>query len=197
MCKTLSVAAALVIGLCLQSSFVSAEEPQSDHRNVLMKLKLSVPENQKDREYLGIKNSSGKMSLAQIRAEVLIIEIFSMYCPHCQKHAPTANKLYHAIDSRKEFRDKIKYIGIGVGNSKYEVGIFKQKYSPPFPLFDDGAYTIANSLSGIGTPHYVGIRTDNGSKFEVFYSKSGGFTDAEEFLNMIVKESGIQRGGSR
>lgn len=194
--KLLSIIAGLIVP-CLFSSFLWAQEAQSDYRNALMKLTLYVPEDPKEREYLGIKSSSGKMSLTQIKSEILVIEIFSMYCPHCQKHAPTANKLYHAIDSRKEFRDKIKFIGIGVGNSQYEVGIFRQKYSPPFPLFDDRACVVANSFTGIRTPYYLGIRVNNGSSFEIFYSNAGGFTDAEEFLNMIVKESGIQRGGSR
>lgn len=194
--KLLSVATGVMF-LCLLSSFLYAQEAEIDYKNALMKLKLNVPEDPKERDYLGIKSSSGKISLAQIKADILIVEIFSMYCPHCQKHAPAANKLYHAIDSRKEFRDKIKFIGIGVGNSPYEVGIFRQKYSPPFPLFDDKAYAVANSFTDIHTPHYFGIRINSGSRFDVFYSKLGGFTDAEEFLNMIVKESGIQRGGSR
>lgn len=195
--KQLSLALGVLVFFSMLSATLSAQEAPYDYRNALMKLKLQVPEDQKDLKYLGIPASKGKMSLSQIKAEVLIVEIFSMYCPHCQKHAPTANKLFQAIDSRKEFRDKIKFIGIGVGNSSYEVGIFKQKYNPPFPLFDDRAYVVANTFTEIRTPHYFGIRIKNGSVLEVFYSKLGGFNDAEEFLNMIIKESGIQRGGVR
>lgn len=74
-----------------------------------------------------------------------------MYCPHCQKHAPDANKLFRVLDSRKDIRNKVKMIGIGVGNSRYEVGIFKDKYSSPFPMFDDRDSVALSTISGIYT----------------------------------------------
>ena len=89
-------------------------------------------------------------------------------------------------------RDKIRMIGIGVGNSPYEVKFFKEKYSPLFPLFDDRSSAVVNAFSGILTPHYFGLKMNKDSTFEVFYSKSGGYTDAGEFLDMIVKLSGIK-----
>ncbi len=191
-----SVAMGLVLFLAVVSSQVSAQETDTDFTGVIQKLKVYAPEDHQDAAYLGLQGMKGKVPLSQIKAEVLIVEIFSMYCPFCQKHAPDANKLYQAIDSRREFRDKIKMIGIGVGNSPFEVGIFKKKYSPPFPLFDDRDAAVANSFSGLRTPHYLGIRSKN-ANLEIFYSESGGFSDPEEFLKMMVKESGIQRGGSR
>jgi len=168
---------------------------EKDYSGALKDLLLFVPDKAEDRAYLGMKEKSGKIPLTKIKADILIVEIFSMYCPHCQKHAPVANKLYQAIDSKEEFRDKIKMIGIGVGNSPYEVGIFKEKYSPPFPLFDDRNSAVVNAFGGILTPHYFGLKMYKNSSFEVFYSKAGGFTDADEFLKMIVKSTGITLGG--
>lgn len=175
----------------------SVSGAERDYTKELTNMKIFVPEDSADRMYLGIKEKSGQISLSQIKTEVLIIEIFSMYCPHCQRHAPIANKLYQAIDSEPQFRDKIKMIGIGVGNSKYEVGIFQDKYSPPFPLFDDRNSAVVNAFGGILTPYYFGLKMIDDSTFEVFYSRAGGYKDAEEFLEMIVKLSGIKLGGDQ
>jgi len=167
-------------------------DADKDYNQELKNVRLFVPEDARMRAYLGIKEKSGQIPLENIKGDILIIEIFSMYCPHCQRHAPEANKLYNAIDSRADLRDKIKMIGIGVGNSKYEVGIFREKYSPPFPLFDDRNSSVLNTFVGILTPHYFGLKIKPDSTLEVFYSEAGGFTDAGEFLDMIVKLSGIK-----
>jgi thiol-disulfide isomerase/thioredoxin len=194
--RSLSSAIGGVVILFLLSPLLWAQDTPNDYRSAIAKLKLHVPEDPGARKYLGIQASSGKMSLSQIKSEIVLIQIFSMYCPPCQRHAPAANKLYQAIDSRKELKDRIKMIGIGMGNSQYEVEVFKDKYSPPFPLFDDRDSAIADLFTGIRTPYYIGLRNRTGSEPEIFYSKPGGFTNAEEFLDtIIVKASGIQLGG--
>ena len=135
-------------------------------------MKLSVPDDPDVKAYLGIKQKSGQFMLSDIDGEIIIIEIFSMYCPYCQKHAPMANKLYQAIEEGKETRGKVKLIGIGVGNSAYEVKFFKKKYGVPFPLFDDANSAVLNSIRGIRTPTYFGIRK-NGKTLSVFLYTAG------------------------
>jgi len=181
----------LVFLLIAASTAWAVSASDKDYSEELENLRLFVPEDAQMRAYLGIKEKSGQISLDKIKTDILIIEIFSMYCPHCQKHAPVANEFYQAIESNKDLRNKIRMIGIGVGNSPYEVGFFKEKYSPPFPLFDDRNSAVVNSFSGIRTPHYFGLKMKADSTFEVFYSKAGGYTDAAEFLAMMVELSGI------
>ena len=184
-----------IVVLVLMSPLLLAQDAPNDYRSAATRLKLSIPENPEARTYLGIKASAGTMSLSQIKSEIVLVQIFSMYSLACQRHAQAANKLFQAIDSRKELRDRIKMIGIGMGNSQFEVGVFKDKYSLIFPLFDDRDSTIADLFSGMRTPYYIGFRNGNGSGPEIFYSKPGGFTNTEDFLNSFVKASGIQLGG--
>ena len=181
--------------LVLLSPLLWAQDTPSDYRNAVAKLKLQVPEDPAARKYLGIQAPSGKIPLSQIKSEFVLIHVFSMYSLPCQRHAPAANKLYQAIDSRKDLKDRIKMIGIGMGNSQFEVGVFRDKYSVSFPLFDDGDSSIATLFSGMRIPCYIGLRSGNGEEPEVFFSKPGGFTEAEDFLDSFVKASGIQLGG--
>jgi len=79
-------------------------------------------------------SGSGSFKIPQIKAKVVIIEIFSMYCPYCQKDAPGVNELYLLIENNADIKNKIKLIGIGAGNSSYEVEVFKKTYTVPSPF---------------------------------------------------------------
>jgi len=181
-----------IVIVLLSATFLSAgsELPQiQDYSKAITQVKLGVPDDPDVKTYLGLRQKSGQIMLGDIDGEIIIIEIFSMYCPYCQKHAPTANKLFQAIEEGKETRGKVKLIGIGVGNSAYEVKFFKKKYGVPFPLFDDANSAVLNSLRGIRTPTYFGIRK-NGKTLSVFFTQQGPYDDAQTFLQAVLKKTG-------
>jgi AhpC/TSA family len=169
---------------------VSAE-PETVYSKGLAQIKLLVPADAQVRGYLGLAQESGQFSLSEVKADILIIEIFNMYCPFCQRHAPMANRLFQTIQGRDDLKERVKFIGLGITNSAYEVNIFREKYSVKFPLFEDKAWSIVNALPGIRTPHYFGLRK-NGNSMELFLSKQGSFDNEGEFLGDILKDSGIQ-----
>lgn len=152
-------------------------------------IKLNIPEDQSFRKYLGIKQKEGQFILPQTRQGILIVEIFNMYCPHCQHYAPKVNELYTRINARPDTKGRVILLGIGVGNSPFEVNIFRKKYNIAFPLFDDKSYSVANKLEGVLTPHFFGMILDGKGGYRVFYSQDGGFENAEEFLNNLLKLS--------
>ena len=73
----------------------------------------------------------------QVDSEVLIVQIFNFYCPHCQKEAPNVNALYRAISASPGIKSRIKVLGIGAGNSSYEVNAFRDLFRIKFPLIPD------------------------------------------------------------
>ena len=101
------------------------------------------------------------------------------------------NELYRSMQARKDLKNKIKLIGIGVGNSDFEVNFFRKKYEIPFPLFSDEEYSIHKTLGEVRTPYFIGVRLKSDGSSEVFYSKLGGFKDADKFLELMVKLSGL------
>jgi hypothetical protein len=156
-------------------------------------IKLNVPEQKEIRKYLGIKQDSGQVTLPQLRQGILIVEIFNMYCPHCQHYAPKVNELYSKINTRPDTKGRVVMLGIGVGNSPFEVNIFRKKYNVAFPLFDDKGYGVANRLDGVLTPYFFGIILDGKGGYRVFYSLNGGFENADEFLNNLLKLSSVTK----
>jgi len=149
-----------------------------------------IPQDARAQSYLGL-SGTGQFTIAQIEAKVVIIQIFSMYCPVCQKEASRVNKLYRTIQKRKDLKDKIKMIGIGTGNSPFEVGFFRKKYEVPFPLFPDENLSIHEILGELRTPYFIGVKINRDGSDEVFYSRLGQFNDPNSFLKRIVELSGL------
>ncbi|MCG6945090.1 MAG: redoxin domain-containing protein [Deltaproteobacteria bacterium] len=152
--------------------------------------KLLIPQDARAERYLGL-SGPGQFTIAQIEAKVVIIQIFSMYCPVCQKEAFRVNKLYSTIQKRKDLKDKIKMIGIGTGNTPFEVGFFQKKYEVDFPLFSDENLSIHQILGELRTPYFIGVKINRDGSTEVFYSRLGQFRDVNSFLKRIVELSGL------
>jgi len=152
---------------------------------------LPIPQNEIEKSYMGI-SGEGNFRVGQIKAKVLIIEVFNFYCPHCQQVASRVNELYQAIQEHPTRKEKIKIIGIGIGNSPYEVNLFREKYHVPFPLFPDRNMSISKMLDIEATPTFIGVKTNDKGTQEQFFFKTGGFPDASQFLTEIIKLSGLE-----
>jgi thiol-disulfide isomerase/thioredoxin len=158
---------------------------------VLPLFDLRIPEDLDHKRYLGL-TGKGTFQIPQIKAQVVLIEIFSMYCPVCQREAPKINALLKAIEKNK-LQDKIKLIGIAANNSAFEVEFFMKSYDVLFPLFADADMAIYNALGGeIRTPYFIAVKTTEKGIPEIFHTHLGGFEDTDQFLQLIIQESGLK-----
>ena len=134
--------------------------------------------------------------IPQIKAQVVLIEIFSLYCPQCQKIAPGIEELYQIIENDPDLKDKIKLIGIGAENSFYEVEVFKKTYHTTFPLFPDNDFTIHKALGDVRSPYFIAIKINKNGTHEVVHSDLDSFKEAHAFLELIINASGLKSDNS-
>ena len=147
--------------------------------------------NEAEKQYLGLESTSGAFGLSDIRAKVLIIWLFDMYCPNCQKAAPRVNEVYRLVNSGRHSND-IKLIGVGAGNSSLEVASFKKKLAIPFPAFPDENLKMAEIMSKSVYPYFLVLRLEQGEKIEVVFGRKLSVFDPSGFLALVTKESGLK-----
>lgn len=180
----------IIFFIGLTGAALAANKPPQKGKG-LPTINLPVPKNPDEINYLGIPGT-GTFKIAQIKAKVVIVEIFSMYCPYCQKDAPGINELYRLIESKPDIKNKIKIIGIGAGNSSYEVEVFRKTYNVPFPLFPDKDFTIHKAYGEVRTPYFMVVKINEDGTHQIVHTQLGEYPGAEPFLELVLKSSGLK-----
>jgi peroxiredoxin len=144
---------------------------------------LLTPEEDVYQDYLGLDGSKETFKLRDIKADFVLVQIFSMYCPVCQREAPAVNDIYEMI-GQSGSGDKLKLLGIAPGNSSFEVSVFRDRYDIPFPLIPDGDYVWHKIMGEVGTPYFVLVKLGTG---EILMDNLGSFGTAQEFFEAIME----------
>lgn len=135
--------------------------------------------------YLGA--TDGPLKVSDINADFLLVEVFSMYCPICQRDAPEVNDMERKI-MEADPEGSIKLIGIGAGNTPFEVDFYAKKFQVGFPLFHDADFIAHQALNNVGTPAFYLVDLNNERKILVFHE--GEIDDADALLKIVLDAAG-------
>lgn len=133
-------------------------------------------------EYLS--QSGSELKPSTIGADFLFVEVFSMYCPICQRDAPHVNELYEKV-AASELGKRIKFIGIGAGNTPFEVDFYRKKFEVAFPLFEDTQYVYHKALGEVGTPAFYLVAPKKG--MAVLYYHEGAIENVDALIQELEK----------
>ncbi|HBR21685.1 MAG TPA: redoxin [Nitrospiraceae bacterium] len=150
-------------------------------------IQLPTPETLEERNYLG-NDEEGFFIIPKIEANVVIVYFFSFYCRFCAAQAVHLKELYNAIDKNPDLKKKIKFLGIGIGNTPMEVDAYKEANRIPFPLIPDTDFSVHKAYGEIMTPYFIVIRIKEDGTHRVIYS-TYAFDDVNAFLKLILKKS--------
>jgi thiol-disulfide isomerase/thioredoxin len=186
------IALAAVLSLVLPAYVATHAGGPPQVGGQLPDFRIAATAEQGQNSYLGLPPNERSFRVPEIRARVVILEVLSMYCPFCQKEAPSVNKLYKEIEKDPKIRGKIKILGIGAGNTTFEVELFRKKYGIRFPVYPDPDFSIHKRFGEVGTPYFIGVKLNDDGSHEVIYSKPGSFGKVAPFLDALCKASALQ-----
>jgi peroxiredoxin len=154
-------------------------------------ISITAPEKPYEKDYFGLAGE-GTFKISQIKGDLAILEIFSMYCPYCQKEAPTVNELYELINKNPALKNRVKIFGVGAGNTAFEINVFRSRYNVQFPLIPDESFSVHKAVGEVRTPYFFVIRVNPDGSNKLIYSKVGSILDANQFLAKILYEAGLK-----
>ena len=143
---------------------------------------LDAPSSEKEQQYLGLKNPK-PFSLSEIPAKLIVVEIFSVYCPHCRKQAPKLNKLYKLIQQDTKLSQEIKMIAVAAGADQSKTDKWKENFHIPFPVLADKDTEVWKKFGQPGVPYTLVVSTCG----MVLSDHAGETEDVEEFFRHIRK----------
>jgi peroxiredoxin len=151
---------------------------------------FSLPISQGEAAELGLKPDAKAAQLNDVRAQAVVLVVFSMYCTYCQGEAPELAAL-HGLIKEKGLSDKLTLLGLGVGNSPFEVNVFRKKYALAFPLLSDPDFAAHKALGEVGTPYYY-ILKRRGNEFVIVDQLLGCMTSSGAFLDSVLDKTGLR-----
>ncbi len=148
-------------------------------------LRLDAPAIAKDRDYLGIPGKK-QFKLADVKADLIMLEVIGVYCPQCHKQRPHINRLFHRVQKDAGLAGKIKFIGIAAGATSMEVAYLVKETNIPYPIVTDEKFATHHLLGSPRTPFNV-VVTRQG---RVLWAHLGIIEDMNGFLATLEQLAG-------
>ena len=137
-----------------------------------------------ERVYLGIQKKS-TFSLNDITSPFILVDMTNTYCVSCKKNIKIFNEVYKKTLKDKNLKEKIKVIGIAIGNNKTEVDYFRNEHRILYPIIIDPEFTVHKALGEPRVPYTMFIRRDTKKKEIIFKVHKGVFESADKLVDEL------------
>ncbi|MGO9020555.1 MAG: peroxiredoxin family protein [Syntrophobacteraceae bacterium] len=161
-----------------QSSGAFCADPGEEGSPV--KFTLPAPDSEQTQAYLGL-DAMSPFKVSDIRAKIVVIELMSARCPHCQANAHIMNDIYKTIQADPGLAD-VKVIAIAIADDKTGVETFKKQFKTPFPILLDENREISRSMGVRGTPTTMVVSTGDA---KVLFTQAGDIPDSDSFVKQV------------
>ncbi|MGE4263660.1 MAG: peroxiredoxin family protein [Desulfovibrio sp.] len=194
--KSLLAAALTIVSLLLSSQGFAGGASLSQNMKPLPtgqiapNFAFTLPISKGEAAELGIKPDAKAAQLNDVQADAMVLVVFSMYCTYCQGEASELAAL-HALIKDKGLSGKLTLLGLGAGNSPFEVNVFRKKYGLKFPLLSDPDFAAHKALGEVGTPYYY-ILKRRGNEFVIVDQLLGCMTSSGAFLDSVLDKTGLR-----
>ncbi len=147
---------------------------------------LKAPAASEDSSYLGTAEGQ-PFKISDIKADLVVVEIGSVFCGVCQKMAKVFNKVYSLIESNPETKGRIKMIGIFIGDIPSDIKAFREGLGGLYPIIPDEKFDVHKEVGNKYTPFTVFVRQNPNRKPGIVVKTHGlPNEDYKDFYKEIV-----------
>lgn len=148
---------------------------------VIPAFSLPAPSGPAEKSYLML-NGEKSFQPGNLKAKLVLIEVFNVYCASCQFMRPYMNELYTKIEKDPELKGQVIMMGIGAGNDHWDIDLEKASYK--FPIFPDADYEFHNLVGKPSTPFLIFAKPYTGGRLLVVNSHLGRLENSDKLLAM-------------
>lgn len=146
---------------------------------------LPAPFEPSQRSYLGLANNQ-PFTLSQVDANIVLVEMLNVHCPHCVRQTTPYNELYRKIEADPETRGRIKILGVAVANNDEAIDDFSVIYSVAFPVISDRHFKLHKALRAGPTPFSIyALRNHTEEPFVVTDTHLGNDYKMDELFDYL------------
>lgn len=174
----------LLLALALAAPALAAKPKVGD---VLADPTAKVELKPADAAALGLPAGISSIRLSQIKAEAILVKVYSLYCPRCQSEAPKVNRVYERLKASPK-ASGLQFVALAAGDTPFEVEFFRKKFHAPMPMMPDTEYVLHKALLSVGAPSYFVLRALPGGKgLKVLFFFEGAFEDENVFFENVLR----------
>ncbi|MEA3333536.1 MAG: hypothetical protein U9Q58_08060 [Pseudomonadota bacterium] len=174
---------ALILGSCF---LLSACATSMKTREMIRPISMAIPTDYRMAAYLGFFTHRESFMLTEIKARIVVAEIFQVRCSHCRRQVDDLVDLYNLI-LKEGLSHQVKIVGLGYGDELFEVEEFGRHFAIPYPLFADpqGRKVKVDEIPVT----FILELTPEGAR--VLYEFHGLLPESEDLLKLIRQASGL------
>ena len=124
---------------------------------------LKAPATSEDAAYLGTAEGQ-PFKLSDIKADLVLVEIGSVFCGVCQKMVDVFNGVYSLIESNPETKGRIKMLGIFIGDIRSDIKGFREGLGGIYPIIPDEKFNVHKEVGNKYTPFTIFVRQNPNGK---------------------------------
>ncbi|SPD74621.1 hypothetical protein PITCH_A290005 [uncultured Desulfobacterium sp.] len=148
------------------------------------------------KDYLGLPTDKEIITISDFKTDLLLIEVLNVFCFPCQTQSLVLNNLRQLIEERPDLRNRVKIMGVAMGNTKEAVTDFVSTYGLKFPVIPDPEVRSEKIVCpGIYTPFSIFIRLNVSEKNGLVAGTHPGLIEDQQvmlegLLTLLTAEPG-------
>ncbi len=148
-------------------------------------LSLPAPGNASGKAKLGLSETVEEFRPSDLKTDLFVLLVFDLYCHACQQSANNMRWLNEQIENDPRLR-KAAVIGLGRGDTPFEVKAFTEKLNLNFPAVSDRDKAFTDALGVDKTPSGFLVCRRTG-EYRIIGTFSGYLSrkKAEAFIELI------------